>query len=199
MILVALVSVSIISVEGWCAYQDGWFTPLQMLQGGTSEGIPLMAHEAVFWGDLLIITPVLVIIVGLYSSSWSSREVIAIIPGGALISAVMHAIWERSDLSDALFVHHRMTEAGHLHLIYMWWTIVILLEFYFYTPKVKKYHLIAISSLLAFHVFLGSHIILASCNFAWYQERPWTNPMTWVVILVAWSVIFYRSRRIRTY
>ena len=176
--LTLLVFLGAVALQGLFAHYDDFFTPKQMLRH-VPRGLPFVAHGGM-WGDVLIISPLVAVIVEQYSSQWSFKGVVLAILAGLVVSVLMHEIYKAGLIPEAHVQYGHLTSAGWVHFGYMAAALAVLILYFLdteYTP-----YMWVVSILLIFHTAIGNHVPLGLVQPDWYSGRPLTSMGTWGAI-----------------
>lgn len=176
--LTILVFLAAVALQGLFAYYDGFFWPSQMLRK-VSRGLPFFAHGGM-WGDVIIISPLVAIIVERYSPQWSFREIVLAILVGLIVSFAMHETYKAGTFPEAHVQYGHLTSAGWVHFGYMAAALAVLGLYYLdaeYTP-----YMWVVSALLIIHTAIGTHVVLGLAQPDWYSGRPLQSMGTWGAI-----------------
>lgn len=169
----------LIALQGWLAWGEGFLTPrqLQLMRG--TKGLPFLAHGGM-WGDALIISPLVALIVAYYGTKWSPVEVTVAMLVGLVSSFAMHETYRKIPWPEAHVRHGYLTDAGWAHLVYMAAAFAVILLYFFHAPYTPW--MWAVSALLIVHVTVGTHVVLGLLRPAWYPGRPLENAGTWSAV-----------------
>src|SRR5712671_781287 len=106
-------------VQGYEAWRDGFLTPSQMQAHGVAQGLPFVAHGAM-WSDATLFAATMAIIMTLYATQWKAWHWASTLTFGLLISAGMHwGVYVNGQLSGAHVIDGMVTSAGMIHFVYM--------------------------------------------------------------------------------
>lgn len=191
-VLATFVSVLWVLAEGWLAHRNGMLTPTQMFAKYPGQrGLPFMNHGGM-WGDILIISPLVGLIVGTYGDTWTPVQIVTMLIIAMILSGVMHWTYVQTPFPDSLaWKGEGITAAGWLHVIYMGAAFAIIGLLYFCTPSPNRTLVLLTGVLLSAHVVVGTHIPLGIFNE--YEPMEWCPdflvPSTGYVVLGAWGVL----------
>ena len=168
-----------------------------MQNRGFPQGIPLIAHAGV-WGDLIVLTPLLAGIVGMYGNRWDAGDMLIAIAIGAAVTVGMGFLWvngAKNGLPEAHTYDGILTAAGLIHAFYMALAIAIIILFFFFSD-ISQGAATIVALVLAIHVVYGTHIVLGLIGPTWYPARPHKELFTWIVILSTWGLLAWRCATI---
>ncbi len=191
--LVGIVGLLAVAGQVFFANRDSFLTASQMQARGFPKGLPLLYHAGI-WGDLVIFTPLLAIIVSLYSDRWSADDIFTSVGIGVVSLCVMGFIWVKAaehGLPEAHTYGGSMTTAGLIHGMYFAAAVAIIVLFFFHSGITQKAAVI-VAVILAVHLIYGTHIVLGLFAPSWYPDRPHKQILTWVIVLVCWSALVWR-------
>jgi hypothetical protein len=186
------VATLMVVIEGILAYADGLFLLRQIHNRGYSIGLPCVFHGAL-WTDLIVINPLMAAILYLYSGAWSPRQVIVVGAIAFITTFGLHALYSKSKTPDPLAWKGKVTRAGYVHVLYMGMAFTVIGLLYFCTPLVDPLFLKVASSLLAFHVFVGTQMLLNIFQPLWWGKTLLSDWQSLVTLLSAWGLIFFRT------
>lgn len=192
-ILVAVLGLLAVFGEAYFANEDSFLTVAQMRAKGFQRGIPLLAHAGV-WGDLIILTPLLSVLIGLHGNLWSASDIAVASAIGVVITIGMGFLWVKgaeNGLPESLTHGGAMTIAGYIHAVYMAAALAIIVLFFFYSGASREAAMV-VSVVLAIHVIYGTHIALGLYAPSWYPDRPHNQLVTWITVLVCWGALIWR-------
>ena len=185
----------LVVIQGWLAYRSQFLTPSQMLDSGVHAGLPLLAHLGM-WGDVFIVSPLAVYIVGRFSRSWRFRWIVVSLIAGAALSALMGWSYLSASIPEAHVQNQHLTPAGWVHQVYMGLALAVFIQFFILTAQVPKPVLWAVSSALVLHVLLGTHMALGIYSLlhpiAWYPAEPLRSHQGLAVVLSVAIILFFR-------
>jgi hypothetical protein len=164
----------LIFIGAWFAYRDRFLTVKQMLAKGVPQGMPYVWQFGI-WGDIILISPLLGLIVAWYGGQWSPVEVSVACGIGFLVSAGMHYqyINHPIQIPTSLVYGQRLTLAGWEHFVYMAEALAVLILFYFATSRLSPWLVIITSSVLMVHTaVLGMNTMLKVKPLTWYPSGP---------------------------
>lgn len=198
-ILVLLMGLLAVVGQVYFAYEDKFLTVAQMQARGFGfvKGLPLVAHAGI-WGDLIILTPLLAVIVGLYADHWSMSNIVTTAVIGVIVTIGMGFVWVKAaehGLPEAHTHDGRITVAGFIHAVYMAAAIAVIGLFFFYSDISQKAATV-VAVILAVHVIYGTHIVLGLIAPSWYPDRPHKQVLTWVIVFVCWGALVWRCATI---
>ncbi|MCX6715891.1 MAG: hypothetical protein NT077_02615 [Candidatus Taylorbacteria bacterium] len=164
------------------------------------QGLPFIAHGGM-WGDLLIITPLMGVIVSTYGGGWTLPQVLSCVALGMIVSVAMHLSYLQGTFpeshidqriineADGRRVQDTLSGAGRIHVVYMAAMLAIIFLFYFASKSVSVPDAINAQLLLSVHIIMGTHIPLGLWNPKWYGRRPDLTAyvtVTVVAVFIAW-------------
>ena len=178
------------------AYRDHFLTVSQMQAAHVPRGLPLLWHFGI-WGDFFIVSPVVAYLITRYSGQWRSQSVLLSLTIGFMSASLFGWLWTLSAIPEAHMHNHHLTDAGAFHLLYMAVVLTVLLEFFLFTPSVPSSDLRAISALLVFNLFLGTHMALGILKFFvgldWYPGEPLKSTFGHLTILTIAIALLLRN------
>ncbi len=186
----------LVVIEGILAYNDGMFSPKQMILKGHQNGMPWITHFGASWGDFFIITPLVVAMLSLYGQQWSYKEHWKLIVLVFVITAAFHFLWSKNKMPDCLAWNGYLTSAGWVHLVYMSCVLTFIVLFYFCTSHIDPTFLVVVSILVTFHIAIGNHLLITILRPSWW---PVTIPGLLNALAVTFGVgvaLFIRCRYI---
>ncbi len=195
-VLIFAVFVSmLVLLEGILAYRDKLFSVQQLRDRGFTTGLPFVFHGAM-WTDMLIINPIMVVSLLLYGQQWSSKQIVTIGAVMLLVNTAMHFVYAMSKTPDSLAWNGKLTPAGCVHWFYMGLGLTIIGLIYFDTPNVNPSFLVAVSVLLALHIFAGTQMFLNIFRPAWWSKTLTTDWGSVVTVAIVWAVLGWRCHYI---
>jgi hypothetical protein len=103
-------------------------------------------------------------------------------------------------MPEALVQNHHLTAAGIVHLFYMAVTVSVLIQFFFFTPAISARLLRAVSIVVLFHVFIGTHMALgilkAVVPLDWYSGEPLKSIFGWMTIVAVALGLLWRNLKL---
>lgn len=195
LLVIAVAANFLVVASGIAAYADKFFFVHQMRERGLKAGFPFVIHGAM-WSDLLVVSPILVVLCAFYGPQWDLVEwsISGLVGAGA--SLILHfGIYLRGSLPGSHGSCGRLTTAGFLHLIYTAFALQIFGLFYFLTAKINHPTLLAVSVLLGLHILTGlAGQVWASVRHSdWFPERPHKSLALWMSIFTIWLFIAWRT------
>ena len=184
--LVTLIALeSLVGIEAWLACRDRFLTATQMTGRGISHGLPFIWHFGM-WGDIIVISPLAAIVVGIFWSDWSTRSLMFSLAIGLSIAISFSWSYTLSNGYDAFVQQHRLTPSGWLHLLYMSLCFCVFAQLYLFTTAASENFIKLSGILIVIHVFLGTHMMLGLLQkfvaFPWYSDHPLQSANGWAVI-----------------
>jgi hypothetical protein len=180
-----LVLEALVAVQGVLAYRAHFFLPSQMQAAGYPQGLPFLWHFGM-WGDVLIISPLIAYLVGQHAHAFRLRRAVLSLGIGIAAAGVLGWLFTRSSTPEAHVLHHRLTSAGVVHLVYLAIAVAALLNFVFFDPQATGGQLALSSLLVLIHVFAGTHMVLGLYALSrrpdWYPDQPLQNVTGWLMI-----------------
>ncbi len=185
-----------VMLTGLAAYLSGEFFLQQMLRKYPeyTEYLPFIAHGGM-WGDILIVSPLLGIVVARFGKQWSPGQIATMLVIGMVLSGIMHWQYRQTPFPDSLAwkgaPFYGFSLAGIMHFLYMGVVFAVIGLLYFHTPEASRAAIIAASIALGAHVVCGNHIPLAVLNygglFAWCPD--FLNKLTFGTIIGAFVIL----------
>lgn len=196
LVLIFAVFVTVlVLLEGILAYRDGLFSVQQMRDRGFTTGLPFVFHGAM-WTNLLIINPVMIISLLLYSQQWRLKYMLVIATVMFLVTTAMHFAYAMSKTPDCLAWNGKLTPAGCVHWFYQGLGLTVVGLIYFGTQHVDPHFLITVSALLAVHIFAGTQMFLNIFRPSWWGKTVATDWGSVLTILVVWGLLGWRCYHI---
>lgn len=200
----ATVSVCAVLLQGYLAWSDRILTHKQLCEKGGYYGLPFIWHFGM-WGDVLLLSPLLAVIVGQYASTWSVQRMGYAAGLGILASVSMHIFWVRSaylggGLNEA-HIHYedfgfsddvRLSVVGWVHLLYMAGVVAIIALLYIWTPQAIGL-MLTTSILMTVHMIFGNHIVLGWLHKKWFPLQPQKSAVSWGLALGSGAVLLTRA------
>lgn len=176
----------LILTQAVLSYQGHFLTVYQMQSIHVLHGLPFLWHFGM-WGDFFIISPIVAYLVRNYLNQWRCSSVLLSLIMGSISASFLGWLYTLSIIPEAHMLNHHLTSAGIIHLLYMAVVVTIFLEFFLFTPSVSSSDLIVVSSLVIFHVFLGTHMALGILQFCigldWYPGDPLKSSIGYLIVL----------------
>jgi hypothetical protein len=192
-IMVIMFGIFSVMMQVLFAYYDSFLTVKQMQSRGIMQGIPLIAHAGI-WGDLIFITPLLAYIVNSYRNMWSLHDILLALAISGVVTIGMSILWVKGaekGLPEAHTYEGKVTPAGYWHALYMFFAVMIIILFYFFSDITRTAASI-VSIILGVHVFYGTHIVLGLIGPSWFSNRPHKQPITWATVGICWLLLAWR-------
>jgi hypothetical protein len=191
-LFVGILAQALVVLGGFFAYRDKMFFVSQMKGCGIDHGLPFVVHGGM-WGDLLIISPLIAVIVCGYGNQWTLSQPCVAIAIGFVVSAGMHYfLYTKGAHPSAHQRGGQLTSCGWIHLVYMGGALAVLILFFFCTPNISNTFLYLTSTLLAVHMFIGSQVVLGFINPSWFDEMPQKYFSVWITNGVIWALLMWR-------
>jgi len=184
------------------AYRDHFLTVYQIQNVHVLHGLPFLWHFGM-WGDFFIISPIVAYLVRHYVDQWRYRSVLLSLTMGLISASLLGWLYTLSPIPEAHMQNHHLTFAGVIHLLYMAVAVTIFLEFFLFTPSVSPSELKVVSSLVVFHVFLGTHMALGILQFFigldWYPGKPLKSIIGYLTISTIATALFLRNLEVESF
>lgn len=199
-LLILFVCVSHIYLSAWASKMDSFLTVKDMLSKGCKKGLPFIWHMGM-WGDVFIVSPIMVIGAFMYCNTWSGDRVAIVYTIGGIVSAVMHQMYVAGgkEVPEAHAHSGRLTGAGFLHMLFMSIALAELILLFFFTPHVDHWFAVTMTVGLGIHIFLGNHFLLGLFDkFQWFGVNKWCgrdylySTQGWITVLVCWILLGWR-------
>lgn len=191
----------IVLIQGVQAYRNHFLTVYQ-LEHNYIHGLPFLWHFGM-WGDFFIISPVVAYLVKHYFDQWRFSSVLISLTIGAISAGLLGWLYTLSTIPEAHMQNHHLTCVGVIHLLYMTVSVTIFLEFFLFTPSVVPSDLKVVSSLVVFHVFLGTHMALGILQFIieldWYPGEPLKSIAGYLTIITIATTLFWRNLQVDSF
>lgn len=178
-------------VQAALSYCAGTCTEAQMLNQHL-HGLPFIWQGAM-WGDAFILSPLCAWVICRYGRQWPARKVGRAVGIGITISTILHLGYSSDNLNSAHIVHHQITAAGWVHVVYAAIAIAVLYLFFVCSNTNKEHEHAVYWSLAAFQC-------TNEIEPAWYlgQDILNTGTMTEIAgmgIAIIFLVLFKRRQR----
>lgn len=201
---VMILSAICIALEGYFSFRDCMFTPAQLRKKYPGRrGLPFICHGGM-WGDLVLITPLLGVIVNACAHAWTAGRVLFMGAVGLLLSAVMHMFYLEIPFPDSLaWKEGLLSRAGWFHYFFMAGVFGIVGLLYVPESEASVALLLEALAVLTVHVILANHIPLGCLvevfRWTWCPDflasrEPW---ITSIAALVALGVLTSYSYSLR--
>jgi hypothetical protein len=196
-IFTACVFLMMVFLGAYAAYCDQFLFVSQMKEKGFSKGLPFIVHLGML-GDIAL-SFLLGFIVWKYGSQWHASQCLVAAIVGIIASIAMHFMYVSGGLKipESHTYGGYLTKAGWIHVVYMAAALMILIQFYFFTPNIDPFSLKCVGLLLAVHILLGTHLVLGFIlkvfPVSWVGKDYLSDIGAWVTVLVIWGTIALRS------
>lgn len=187
----AIWSAGLVLLGGLAAYRNGFLTVGQMEEQNIWKGLPFVWHFGM-WGDFLIMTPLLAIVIGGFHKQWGSLQIIAALIVSFVATFQMHELWKKDLMQQAHIRYGQLTPAGWINVLYMTMALAIILLFFFATtvsPKVMLW----VSAVLTVYLLFGTHIVLGLIGPRWFPQRPQEQLVSWLSVILPAAAMFGRT------
>ncbi len=193
---------SIVLAQAVLSYKDHFLTVYQMQKVHVIHGLPFLWHFGM-WGDFFIISPIVAYLVRHYFDQWRFRSLLLSLTLGCISAILLGWLYTLSTIPEAHMQNHHLTAAGVVHLLYMSVAVSIFLEFFLFTPSVSSTVLKVVSSLVVFHVFLGTHMALgilkSIISLDWYPGEPLKSIVGYLTIISIGTTLFWRNLQVDSF
>jgi hypothetical protein len=174
-------------LQGYTAWQDGFLTPSQLQANGIPEGVPFVAHGAM-WSDATLLAGLMATIMVNYARQWTVRHWAIALALAIVVSAAMHwGLYIHGTLPEAHVRDGTTTIAGWIHLAYMSLGLAVVLLFYVCTNRLNTAFVTFVSILLVIHTIIGVHIPLRIwarvAGPSWYAGQPIVDAPAFCTVL----------------
>jgi len=158
-------------LQGYIAWSDGFLTPAQMQAHGVAQGLPFVAHGAM-WSDATLFAGTMATVMTNYARQWKARHWAISLAVGLVASAGMHwGVYVSGGLPEAHVRDGAVTSVGIIHFVYMGTGIAVVVLFYLFTDKPNPTTVKWVSILLVLHTIVGTHALLKL--WATYTHPVW--------------------------
>jgi hypothetical protein len=158
-------------LQGYVAWFDGFLTPAQMQAHGVAQGLPFVAHGAM-WSDATLFAGTMATVMTNYAKQWKVRHWAIALTVGVLASAGMHwGVYVNGLLPEAHVRDGAVTSVGIIHFVYMGMGIAVVVLFYLFTDNPNATMIKWVSALLVLHTIVGTHAPLKL--WATYTHPVW--------------------------
>jgi hypothetical protein len=186
----------LVALQALLAQRDGYLTASQMVERHGGTGLPFIWHFGM-WGDFIIVSPLIGVIVGTCSPQWRVTGVIVAAGIGLVGSLLMGCVYALGTIPQVHVHEHQTTVAGWIHLLYTAVTLSILCLFYLGTPRLPMTILVVATALLTIQLFVGTHMVLGLLKSAgrvpWYPDQPLKSVVGWTILLVGSLILWSRT------
>lgn len=162
--------------QAYLSWRSGFLTPAQMQAQSVSEGLPFVAHGAM-WLDATIFAALMAAILARYVDQWTSWQWTVAVVVGFIASAALHwGVYVKASLPGPHTRNGVLTPAGYVHLVYMAIAFAVLVLFYLCTRGLTSAALFWSSTILLLHVIVGTHLPLRlwirATHASWFPSEP---------------------------
>ena len=192
---------SLVLIQAILAFRNHFLTVNQM-QDVHMNGLPFLWHFGM-WGDFFIVSPVVAYLVRHHLYQWRWRSVMFSFTVGSISAILLGWLYTLSAIPEAHMLNHHLTAAGVIHLLYMTISVTIFLEYLLFTSHVSASELKVVSSLVIFHVLLGTHMALGILQLFmvldWYPGEPLKSSIGYLTILTITTALLLRNLDLRSF
>lgn len=167
----------------WSSYRRGDLTARQAKKNDIS-GYSALSHGGL-WGALLVI-PFVCGLIWKYEDQWGQPHILRALVIGGVLNHLMHTIWLYTSPPDHNITDKaRLTQAGKLHYLFMFFALASITLFFFYTQDTDPRDLGAVSFLLGTYVTMNTVVL----NLIRQKKLDIVALLTTAAV---WAFILYR-------
>lgn len=187
---ILLIGIFLVLVQGFLAWQDGYFTQAQMQAHGVATGYSFMEHGGM-WSDVFIISPLVAYLVTRYRFAYTAwwSWLILVIAVAATVPANM--AYNKIGLRFPVAHNHdgHITRTGWIHVLFGIAVMWIVLMFYFTPlhPPASAHDIVGVSLILTPFFFLG----MVDFNRRWVFLKEAKITLA-ISILSLWAITIAR-------